>query len=250
MSDVVAGALFQSSTRSELLELLFVRGLSASVSELARRANLSPRSVANEVRHLAALRLVSVEAVGGADVVKANLKHPAAKALLTLLRTPIDVRLDDASAREVRESLAGWGAPLAGVEARRHFPLGESLLRGLEAARQDGTVLRVLPTVLAGHLDEVDWTELKEDARRRKQKAELGMLVELTGNLLGRADLRERVAALRDRRRRTLRYFPTARSGFEKELAQKRTPAAARSWGFWMNLSEDSFRSTLERHRA
>jgi hypothetical protein len=250
MSDVLARALFQSTTRTDLLEQLFVRGLTASVSELARRARLSPRSVANEVRHLAALRLVTVEVVGGADVVKANLKHPAAKALQTLLRTPRDPGPDEALAREVRESLAAWGAPLAGVAACRHFPLGESLLRGLEAARQDGTVLRVLPAVLAEHLGDIDWSELKEDARHRKLKAELGMLVELTAGLLDRKDLCARVADLKDRRRRTLCYFPAVKSEFEKQLARKRSPAAARNWGFGMNLSEASFRSTLERHRA
>src|SRR3989304_5352257 len=99
MADIIARAVFQSTTRTALLEQLFVRGLSGSISELARRAHLSSRSVANEVRHLVLLRLVTVEAVGAADVVKANLNHPAAKALQTLLRTPVDVGLDEASAR-------------------------------------------------------------------------------------------------------------------------------------------------------
>jgi len=46
------------------------------------------------------------------------------------------------------------------------------------------------------------------------------------------------------------RYFPEPRSSFEKALAEERTPPVARAWGFLMNVSEDSFRSTLSKHGA
>ena len=70
----------------------------------------------------------------------------------------------------------------------------------------------------------------------------------MTGALLGRRDLRKRVAALRDRRRTKRRYFPEAKSPFEQALARKHTPAAARAWGLWMNAPEESFRALMERH--
>ena len=57
-------------------------------------------------------------------------------------------------------------------------------------------------------------------------------------------------AGLRDRRRRALLFFPAAKSSFERALARQRSPARALAWGFWMNLSEESFRATLERHSA
>ncbi len=250
MSDVLGSVLFQSATRSAVLELLFVRGVSASVSELARRAGLSPRSVGNEIRHLLPTGLVVVEAVGGADVVRANAKHAGARHLRGLLTTPGALAADASEAMRTRESLAAWGAPLVGVRGVKHFPLAETLLRGLVDARRDGTVLRVLPVVLARHADALDWPALREDARRRKLKAELGLLVELTAEATARPALREHAAALQDRRRHAMRYFPEPKNHYEAELARQRSPDVARRWGFWMNMSLESFRGTLEKHGA
>lgn len=250
MSEALSAVLFQSATRSAVLELLFVRGVAASVSELARRAGLSPRSVGNEVRHLLPTGLVLVDTVGGADLVRANTKHVGARHLRGLLQTPGAAPPDASEAKKTREALVAWGAPLAGVRSVRHYPLNESLLRGLAEARHDGTVLRVLPPVLARNLEAVDWAGLREDARRQKLKAELGLLVELTAGLLARPELKQQVAGLADRRRRTMRFLPEVKSPWEAELAKQRSPEVARRWGFWMNLTEESFRTTLEKHRA
>lgn len=250
MSDVLGAVLFQSATRSAVLELLFVRGLSASVSELARRSGLSPRAVGNEVRHLLPTGLVHVDNVGGADVVRANTAHSAARHLRGLLQAPGEPAPDASEAKKVRESLAAWGAPLASVRPRKHHSLNEVLLRGLEEARHDGTVLRVLPVVLTRHLSEVDWKGLLEDARRRKLKAELGFLVDVSAALMNDASLRAQVDSLHDRRRRAMRFFPQVKSHYEAELAKQRSPDVAKRWGFWMNMSVDSFRGLLEKHGA
>ena len=250
MSYVLGEVLFQSATRSAVLELLFVRGLSASVSELARRAGLSPRAVGNEVRHLLPTGLVRVDTVGGADVVRANPGHSAARHLRGLLQAPGEPAPDAGEAKRVRESLAAWGAPLAGVRPRKHHPLNEAILRGLEEARRDGTVLRVLPVVLARHRDELDWKGLREDARRRKLKAELGFLADVSALLLNDASLRSQVESLQDRRRRTMRFFPLVKNRYEEDLAKQRSFDVANRWGFWMNMSEDSFRGLLEKHGA
>ena len=250
MSQSLGAVLFQSATRSAVLQLLFLDGLEASASELARRAGLSPRAIGKEIRHLLPTGLILVEAVGGADVVRANLEHPGARPLRSLLRLPGEAPREASTGREAREALVWWGAPLAGVPRVRRFELTETILRGLEEARHDGTVLRVLPVVLARNLDGIDWAQLREAARRRKLKAELGLLVELTAELLGRPSLKLPVAALMDRRRRTMRFFPEVKNRFETELARQRSPAVAQRWGFWMNVSEGSFRATLEKHRA
>lgn len=250
MSEVLGSVLFQSTTRSALLELLFVRGVTASVSELARRSGLSPRAVGNEVRHLLPTGLVLVENVGRSDVVRANRRHAAARHLRGLLEAPGTSVPDQAEARLLRESLAAWGAPLAGVRPRKHHALNEAVLRGLEEARRDGTVLRLLPVVLARHRAELDWPELREQARRRKLKAELGFLGELSADLLDDPSLRDEVQPLRDRRRRAMRFFPQVKSRYEVELAKQRSPGVATRWGFWMNASTDSFRSLLEKHGA
>lgn len=250
MYQSLAGSLFQSRTRTAVLDLLFCQELPATVSELARRSGLTPRSVAVEVRKLLNLGLVTVEAVGGADLVRPNLKHPAAPHLRGLLRIPAAPEAEEAQGQQLRESLAALGAPLAGARPRGHLGLEAALLAGLEAARSDGTLLRVLPVVLGRNLEQLDWPTLREGARSRKLKSELGLLVELTAELLGRRELRRQVADLHDRRRRVPRYLPLARSDFERRLARERSPAVARRWGFLMNLSVESFRSTFERHRA
>lgn len=250
MSDSLGAALFQSATRSAVLDLLFMKGLTASVSELARRSGLSPRAVGNEVRHLSKLGLVHVDTIGNSDVVRANVAHAAAAPLRELLGTTTLPITSPEVQKQVRESLAAWGAPLAGVRPRKHHPLGETILLGLEAAQRDGTVLRVLPVVLARHHRKVDWLAVREDARRRKLKAELGFLIELSADLLNDRSLGAEGASLRDRRRKLMRFFPQPMSSYEEELARRRTPDLAKRWGFWMNMTQDSFRSLLDKHGA
>ena len=250
MYQSLAESLFQSRTRSAVLDLLFRQEQTATVSELARRSGLTPRSVAMEVRKLLGLKLVFVQVVGGADLVRPNLKHPAARHLRALLRIPALPEAGQARDRQLRESLTAHGAPLAGVRPRKHLGLEDALLAGLEAARSNGTVLRVLPIVLGKNLGRLDWRKLKEGARSRKLKSELGMLVELTAELIGKPELCHEVAELHDRRRRAPRFFPAANGKFEQRLAKERSPAAARRWGFHMNLSMESFRSSFERHCA
>lgn len=247
MSDSLGAYLFQSAGRSALLSALFVDGLTASVSELARRAGLSPRALSREVQHILPTGLVLVETLGGADLVRANVKHPATRLLRGLLTQPALASFDDGGQR-TRESMTGWGAPLAGLRAMRHFSFTETLLRALREARTDGTVLRVLPALVARNLDAIDWSPLLESARREKLKAELGFVLEVSSTLTGRGEPREQVAKLVDRRRRTMRYFPEVKSSFGAALARQRSPAVATRWGFWMNLSEESFRSLHERH--
>jgi hypothetical protein len=250
MYQSIAAALFQSRTRTGVLDLLFCQEASATVSELARRVGVTPRSVAMEVHNLRSAGLVTIEAVGAADLVRPNLQHPAAPHLRGLLRARATPPAAPGRERRLRDSLIAWGAPLSGERAEAHEGLEDTLLAGLAAARRDGTILRVLPVVLARNLSQLDWRALREGARARKLKAELGMLVELTADLLDRPELRREVADLRDRRRRGARFFPEIHSDFERRLAGLRTPASARRWGFRMNMSEESFRSTLERHRA
>ncbi len=250
MEQSLAQALFQSRARTEVLRLVLVDGQVATMSELARRAGLSPRAIAKEVALLRALGLVRLQSVGAADVVSGNPDHPGAPFLRGLLQIPAKRPEDPDRRKRVRESLAAHGAPLAGVDPVAHFKLEATLVEALDLARHDGTVLRVLPVVLAKHRGRLDWLELKEAARRRKLKAELGMLVELTAELLGDPALKRYVDDLRDRRRRVMRYLPEAKSDFERKLARRRTPRPVRKWGFLMNLGEDSLKPVLEKHLA
>jgi hypothetical protein len=242
-------ALFPTKARRALVELLFSGAVGeASMSELARRAGLTPRAVAVEVQRLEEADLVEVHAHGPAYVVRPNARSAPVQALAQLVRSAAETPSAGALERSVRRSLAAYGAPLLGEEPRPAFSLSETLLRGLRAARSDATVLRVLPVVLAKHAKNLDWADLMERARRMNLRAELGMLLDLTAKVASLPDLRAHAAELSDARRKRPRYFPHVEGAFEKQLAARRTPEAATRWHFVMNMTEDSFREMVRKH--
>ncbi len=248
MTGDLTQALFQSRTRTALLRLLFVDGVSDSLSGLARRARLSQHSVAVEARNLARTGLVKVESVGASDLVRGNADHPAAKPLVELLRIAEMAPGMTADETGVKETLAAYGAPLLAYKPHRHMPLEKAMVKALRLAKHEASLLKVLPVVVARNAQSLNWVALKENAKRAKLKAELGMLVELTADLAGRPDLKEKVRDLEDRRRTVEAFFYEPRSKYERELARTATPAAARKWGFLMNLGEDTLRSTMVKH--
>jgi hypothetical protein len=126
------------------------------------------------------------------------------------------------------------------------MPLPEALLHGLRVSYTDAEVLLALPGVLARHGRDLDWTDLRERARRMKLKAELGLLLELAAEVAGMPALAGEAGGLRDRRRSVPRCLPEERSGYERRLADERTPEVARRWGFRMNLTLEAFRSAFD----
>ncbi len=242
-------ALFPTRARRAVLEAVFGPGArSSTVSELARCADLTPRAVAVEVKRLVAAGVVEVEADGAADRVHPNPRHPAARALRELLRaasrTPMRPRMDP------RPSLAAYGAPLAGVAPREEMSRENAVLEGLAECRTNGTLLRVLPVVLLKNEADLDWDELLAQARRRKLKDELGMVLELTAAASGRRSLGRKATVLADRRRRVPRYLPEPANDYERKLADERTPLVARRWGLRTNMTEESVREFVRKHFA
>lgn len=243
MNDLMS-QLFQCEARAKLLELLLTAGVVASESELARLCGLSPRAIGKEVDHLQSVGLVRLESVGRCNLVSANERHPAygpLKALFSITTLP-------SQDQQLRESLAAHGAPLAGVQPAQHFPLEKTLLMGLAAAKTDGTLLRVLPLVVAKNRCRIQWKDLKEGAHKDRLKSELGMLLELTGKLIHDDELQNQAQELRDRRRTGFRYFPEAKSRFERKVAEESSPEVARIWHFHMNMGEESFLTLLNKH--
>jgi DNA-binding transcriptional ArsR family regulator len=244
----VLRTLFPSKARRAVLTALFSgKTNDASVSELARRAKLTPRAVAVEVEKLERAGLVEVEAVGPSHVVRPNSVHPVAPALSRLLIAIASSSTEQVPATSVRESLAAYGAPLLD-EPRASLSLTDAILHGLKLARRDATVLRVLPVVVARNASNVDWTDLKDRARRMKLKSELGMLLELTADVADAPSLRRHASGLHDARRKRPRYFPMVESEYEQKLALRRSPPSATRWHFAINMTEDAFRSTVKKH--
>jgi hypothetical protein len=248
MTHDLATALFRSRTRTALLQLLFRDRVSDSMSGLARRAGLSQHSVAVEVKNLARAGLVKVESVGASDLVSGKSRHPAARALVALLRAsqlPPETPSDDTA---VKETLTAHGAPLLAHKSVRHMPLEVALVKALHLAKRDGSLLKILPVVVAKNAGSLNWTALKETAKREKLKSEVGMLVEMAAEFAQKPGLKKKVRDLKDRRRTVTSFFSEPRNKYERKLAASVTPAVARRWHFLMNLGEETFRSAMLKH--
>jgi DNA-binding Lrp family transcriptional regulator len=212
-------ALFQSRTRTALLQAVLRDGVADSLSGLARRTGLSQHAVAVEVKNLAGAGLVRVESVGGADVVQANRDHPAVGPLVRLLSiaaaTP-QRRADPG----LRASLAHLAGPARKGKRRAHPTLETTLARGLAAARREPALLTSVALALLKNRRAVDWASLREEARRLKVKHELVTVVELVAEVSGRAELMAHVADLKDRRRRAVSLVvdDSARAALEAAL--------------------------------
>jgi hypothetical protein len=243
-----------SKVRAALLVWLAGSDEAVSTSELARRLGFTPAAVRKEVLRLAGLGLVSVEAMGPCDLLRRRPGSPLFSALVSLVRAAGTLGSDPGrSPMRLRQELAAHGAPLvtpAPAEGFAPRPLEAVLLDALEAAHSDATLLRVLPLVLARNAAKLDWAVLKQGARRRKLKAELGMLADLTGDLTGDHGFAKEVRELKDARHRRPRFYLEPRSRYERAAARQRTPPAARRWGFLMNMGEDAFREAMRKHGA
>jgi predicted transcriptional regulator len=246
MSKLV-GDLFQAPARTAVLHLLLQVGVTASMRELALRCDLSPQAVRKEIEHLERLGLVTTKVRGASKLVTANWDHPANPHLLALLAFDAEPKRT-VTDPEVRESLIAYGAPLLGGHPETHWPLEETLAHALQLARRDATVMRVLPVVLAKNRHRFDREALVGLARDHKVKAELGMLLELTGDLLGDRSLKEMADGLYDGRCRRWRAFPETKNRFEAELAKRNTFPIAARWYLRTTMTEDSFRSILGKH--
>lgn len=145
------------------------------------------------------------------------------------------------------QTLVALGAPLTGWKANQVLSPDLAFLNGLEFAKENATVLRALPLVLARQWRRFDWARLEQAARERGLLALLGMVSELTAALADLPELARWAQKFWEPASKPRHLFGV-RNEFERELAEVRSPAVARKWGFLMNMGEDSFRALYERH--
>jgi hypothetical protein len=150
----------------------------------------------------------------------------------------------------IHQTLVAYGAPLVSWEPVRHMPLEQALVQGLGLSHAHPALFRVLPLVLLQHTNTLDWDRLRALAREASVEAELGLLVELTAQAVGRPKLMHAVSALQPPADGPVRFFHEPHSEFGRELARQRTPPVAKRWGFWLDLSEDSVRALVRKHLA
>jgi hypothetical protein len=153
-----------------------------------------------------------------------------------------------ARSKDPRPTLTAYGAPLF-FAAKRDMPLEEAVVRSLRVLRKDPTVLLSLPLVLVRNEGVLNMKALLAKARELGLEAELGMLLDLTGELAKRRRFRTLARRLGPSHAR-LRYLTDARSSFARRAADESTPPVAARWGFRMNMPESSFRQFLLKHHG
>ena len=250
----VLSTLLTSKVRSRLVRWLVEHRIATtSASAFARKHGFTPRAVVREAKVLERLGVLVRRRVGREDRLSANQTSGVLRALSMLVEEVDQLENERAHRDEkVRGALIAFGAPLARPLAEKGssavMPLEEAIVSALDVCKRDATLLRSLPIVLVNNRARLDLSALVELATRLKFSAELGMLLELTGELAGWPELSHRAAQLKDARRTKTRYFFRPRNRFEERAMREQTPEFAQRWGFWLNMDKEMFRSTMEGH--
>ena len=235
--------------RRKLFTLLWGKGNSGNVSSLAREAMLGFSTTHSELEAMRAAGLAATKRVGTELQYHADAEHPEAALLRRLAQLPVGLaRKTRPGDDEVRTWLANTGAPVGVVDRGVMTPPPEKVVaEALALAHRDATVARALPVVLWRLRKQVDVELLRKEAMVRDEKQALGYFMELAG-LLGRdRELRRTARSLKDSRRKRPRMFFTGQLGkYELALTRRNTPNTARRWGYLMNMSVESFRSTFD----
>jgi hypothetical protein len=245
----VLSYLVASRARRQLLRLLWLEGAGGSVSALARAAGVSFAAAHRELEAMKAAGLALAKRDGVATIYRANLAHPQAEVLRSLLAVTQETETAAADQR-LRGQLTALGTPLGGPAPRgRQLAAEDVLADGLVLAHHSPTVARVLPVAFWRQRDTLDYERLERAATERDERQALGFYLELTGKLGGDRRLRRLASRLRDHRRTGLRpFFFGGRGALAMQLAREKTPALARRWGFLMNMELESFASAFRKH--
>ena len=157
-----------------------------------------------------------------------------------------------APARSVRNWLRGIGAPIVqdGSTDQLAPPLEELVAAGLHLTHTDASVARALPIVLWRNRARLRFDELAERARHKGEGATLGLFLDLASQLANHPELADVARTLEDTRSPSTTFFfaGAGDTAAGRELAELRTPAAARRWRFLMNMPFDSFESLFRKH--
>jgi hypothetical protein len=249
---VLLDYLVTSRARRALLRLLWAEGSKGSVSELARKAQLSFAVAHRELEAMSAASMAVRERQGNRLVYQANPNHPRAALIRALLEERVDQPAGGAGATDddVRSWLHAVGAPVGASPLRGRVPdLEELLAAALGVAHRDATVARVLPLLFWQRREKLDLDKLARAATRRNERHALGYFLELAGRLGEDKHLVDTANRLRDRRRSQVRlFFDRPHGPMAMAAARRNTPALARKWGYLMNMGVDSFASLFAKH--
>jgi hypothetical protein len=242
--------LVTSAARRRLLELLWRHDVVGSASALAKQAHVGFATAYRELKRLEEFGLVSTRVVDGREEYFVAADHPDADLFRRLVTTqPAAKAPTTVEAERTRGGLRALGAPLSAPPSHvADSDREQVLVDAVHLAHRDATLARVLPVALWHQWTSLNHARLEERAHCAREKHSLGFVIALTSRLSGDPALETWAERLRDHRVTGLRSFfelPSARS--TRALAERRTPAVAREWGFLMDLDYDSFKSTFEK---
>ena len=242
--------LVSSRTRREVLRTLRAHAEGLTVNELSRLAGVTYSGAYREVGRLRRVSLISTRRVGRALLCTWKAAKPAATVMELLLDGRGSKGPGSPTDEELAWNLRRWGAPLVETGTPGlDLSLEETLAHAVGLSRRRPEVARVWPVVLARNRSGVDLGDLAAAGRRLGQKRALGFLLSLSATLLRDKTLAAFAGHLRDRRSSVVRdFFLTEHGVRARRLAQKRSPALARQWLFWMNMPMESFESFFRKH--
>ncbi len=169
--------------RWKLLKALWLDGERGSVHSLAKRNSMSYSNAHAELERLERASLASADQVGNSRLFRANLDHPAARAVGELVRASAEAENQDrvqVSDDEILANLASHGAPLR-IEtvASNELDLEESVAQGLRLSHRLPIVARALPVLLARNRHRLDMTRIEGRAAELGEKRALGFFLQL-----------------------------------------------------------------------
>lgn len=241
--------LVPSRARRDLLRTLQSHREGLSVRALAHRTGLAYSNAHRELSQMKQVGLLRQRRAGKSLLCSWNAGSRAAHALSPLLRDSEARRAGVPGEDALFWNLKRWGAPLSreGKPGEKLSP-EETLGYGLVLARRHPDVARVWTLVLAKNRGAVNLGVLVHLAGRLGQKRALGFFLSLARKLLQEPGLARTARSLRDERvRRTEDFFVLERGRRAQTLAEQRSPALARAWGFRMNMSLESFQATFDK---
>ena len=236
--------LIPSTTRRRLLHTLFVDGEAATVSSLARRADVSTASAYTELQAMHRAGFARHRLTSGQRIYEAANDHPHAETIRSLLAMPVgdsSLPAEDAGAKDdantTRNDLAAIGAKLRGhrPSVRTSTPLEQNLANGVVLAREDAAVARAMPALFARHKAQIDFSTLQRALKELRHKHTGGFLMALAAELTSDRALKRQAQSLRDgRRHRLVEFFsPAARP---KAAKDNYTLPIALDWRFHFPL--------------
>jgi hypothetical protein len=239
----LVGFLFKTQEHQRLAELLWTRGFTASVHELALMSGL-PYATAYEFLHKMEKKgLVKKNPKGRATLFSSNLSSEEARSLVKLMRPQQSKKKSLADFDEMNLPLVGEFPELEKEHAQN---LEELLVKMVSLAKKNSTLLRTLPLLVKRIGTKLDVHQLSYWSKRYQVGRELGFVLVLTSELSKEPKYARLARKFHDKRWSKVTAFldqESKLSGFQGRLVEKNTPELAKKWFLKMNMGLEAFRS-------